>query len=151
MLASLYDVVLLPGAVRRELYRRRATKDRVKRLLEEYEFLQACDKYDSASVAILLTERIGVRDRGEAETVVQASEFTASVLIDDQWGRQLASGLDLEVSGTMGLLNSFRELELISGSELRTAFAALKKRGIRLPWKAVDGILKEWGEEELPH
>lgn len=84
-LSLLFSRVLLPSAVRRELFRRRATKDRLRAILDSYAFVERCDGYDEGAVNILLVERKaeGVEDRGEAEAVVQAAEVGAMVVVDD--------------------------------------------------------------------
>jgi predicted nucleic acid-binding protein len=148
-LASLFGVVLVPRAVQIELYRKNTTRHRIKKLLENYAFFQKCDTYDQVALDVLLAERKSTKDRGEAEAVVQASELGASILIDDAWGRKLAMRSQLEVQGTVGVLNKFREMELISGEELRQGFVALKRKRIRLPWTTVDQVLVDWGEEKL--
>lgn len=148
-LSSLFGVVLVPRAVQNELFRKHATRHRIKKLLDNYEFFQKCDEYDQASLDVLLAERKGTTDRGEAEAVVQAAEVGASILIDDAWGRKLAERSRLQVLGTVGVLKRYREMDLISGPELRHCFAELRRKRIRLPWSLVDEVLAEWGEEKL--
>jgi hypothetical protein len=79
-LSLLFSRVLLPKAVRSELFRRRSTKNRLRALLESYAFLQRCDDYDNGAVDLLLIERAstGREDRGEAEAVVQAAKSSAT-------------------------------------------------------------------------
>jgi len=87
-LSVLFSRVLIPKAVRTELYRRRATKDRLQAILDSYAFVERCDSYDKGAVDLLLSEHaaLGVEDRGEAEAVVQAAEAGAVVIVDDPWG-----------------------------------------------------------------
>lgn len=74
-LSVLFSIVLLPKAVRNDLYKRRAMKDRLQSLFNTYAFLQPCHGYDQTTVDFLLAERTrqGWQDRGEVETVVQAA------------------------------------------------------------------------------
>lgn len=90
-------------------------------LFEAYAFLQRCDGYEQGTVDFLLAERSrqGSYDRGEVEAVVQASQFGATVIVDDPWGRELASRNDLEHHGTFWVLQRFHDLELLSSSEIR--------------------------------
>ena len=85
-LSDLFSTVLVPKVVREELYKRRATKDRLQAIFADYSFLARCDGYDHAAVDLLLLEqsRQGGHDRGEAEAIVQASQFGAAVVIDDR-------------------------------------------------------------------
>jgi predicted nucleic acid-binding protein len=150
-LSLLYSEVLVPKAVRRELSKRRETKNRLRWLFEDYAFFQRCDDYDQGTVDFLLAERTreGAEDRGEVEAVVQASQFGASVIVDDRWGEKLATRNDLESHGTLWVLQRFYELGLVPADALREHFMSLRQRGIRLPWKIVNELLFKMGERPL--
>jgi predicted nucleic acid-binding protein len=128
--------VLVPKAVREDLFKRRSTKNRLQFLFEAYAFLQRCDGYEQGTVDFLLAERArqGSQGRGEVEAVVQASECGATVIVDDLWGRELAARDDLEVHGTVWVLQRFHELGLLTSGALRDSFVALRHGGIWLPW-----------------
>jgi predicted nucleic acid-binding protein len=115
-LSFLFSIVLVPKAVRRELFKRRSAKERLRSLFDTYAFFQRCDDYDKGAVDFLLAERarLGAEDRGEVEAVVQASKVGATVIVDDAWGRALAARDDLEFHGTLWVLERFHELELVS-------------------------------------
>jgi predicted nucleic acid-binding protein len=150
-LSLLFSRVLVPKAVREDLYKRRATKDRLQFLFDSYAFLERCDGYEKGTVDFLLAERVrqGMRDRGEVEAVVQASEFGASVIVDDQWGRKLATQYDLDHHGTFWVLQRFYDLGLRSAPALRISLASLRARRTRLPWKTVNAWLVQIGETPL--
>jgi predicted nucleic acid-binding protein len=117
-LSLLFSIVLVPKAVRDDLFKRRATKDRLQLLFDAYAFLQRCDGYEKGTVDFLLAERTreGAQDRGEVEAVVQASQFGATVIVDDPWGWELAARDDIEFHGTLWILQRFHELELLSST-----------------------------------
>jgi predicted nucleic acid-binding protein len=150
-LIFLFSVVLVPKAVREDLFKRRATKDRIPFLFDAYAFFQRCDGYEQGTVDFLLAERTrqGAQDRGEVEAVVQASQFGATVIVDDSWGRELATRDDLEFHGTLWVLQRFHELHLISSTALRDCFLSLPGRGIRLPWEIVNELLVQIGQQPL--
>jgi predicted nucleic acid-binding protein len=150
-LSLLFSRVLLPKAVRKELFKRRATKDRVQSLLDSYAFVERCDDYDKGTVGLLLIERArqGVEDRGEAEAAVQAAKLGAMVVIDDPWGRKLAERFDRDFQGTFWVLQRFFQLGLSSSAATRIHLAELRHRGLRLPWEAVNAFLIEIGEPPL--
>jgi predicted nucleic acid-binding protein len=150
-LSFLFSIVLVPKAVREELFKRRITKDRLQSLFEDNAFFERCDGYEKGTVDFLLAERTreGAQDRGEVEAVVQASQFGATVIVDDPWGRELAEGNDLEVHGTWWILQRFHELALFSSTTLRDSLASLQLRGIRLPWAAVNEFLMQIGQRPL--
>jgi predicted nucleic acid-binding protein len=150
-LSFLFSSVLVPKAVREDLYKRRATKDRLQSLFDTYAFLERCDGYEQGTVDFLLAERTrqGARDRGEVEAIVQAAQFGAAVIVDDPWGRELAERDDLEFHGTVWVLERFHELDLLSSTALRDCFESLHRRGIRLPLEAVNEVLVRIGLRPL--
>jgi predicted nucleic acid-binding protein len=150
-LSLLFSTVLVPKAVRDELFRRRTTKDRVQLLFERYAFVQPCDRCEQGVVDFHLAERSrqGNRDRGGVEAVVQAAQFGASVIVDDPWGRELAARSDLEFHGTLWVLERFHELDLLHSAALRESLISLRGRGIRLPWEAANMLLTRIGQERI--
>ena len=64
-LSLLFSVVLVPKAVREDVFRRRLTKKRLQSLFDQYAFFERCDNYDKGAVDFLLAERAreGARDR----------------------------------------------------------------------------------------
>jgi predicted nucleic acid-binding protein len=150
-LSLLFSAALVPKAVREDLFRRRRTKDRLQFFFDQYVFFERCDGYEQGAVDILLAERrrLGNKDRGEVEAVVQASEFGATVVVDDPWGRELAGRFDLEFHGKLWVLQQLHALELLSSDALRDNFESLRRRGTRLPWKAVDDYLVTIGQNPL--
>ena len=147
----IFSSVLLPKAVRRELFRRTTTKDRIKALLRRYAFLQKCNDYDEVTVNLLLAGRSvdGLKDLGEIEAVVQAAQFGAAVLVDDPGGRELAASYGLKHHGTIWLLERFHDLDLISPSALRSSLILLRLEGARLPWAEVNALLIKVGEQPI--
>ena len=79
---------------------------------------------------------------------MQASQFGAAVIIDDPWGRDLATRADLEFHGTVWVLQQLNQLRLLS-STLGECFAVLRDRGVRLPWETINELLVSIGEEPL--
>jgi len=150
-LGWLFSRVLIPRAVRTELFRRRKTKDRVRAIIRDYTFVEACDDYDKAAIDLLLSQRVtlGVRDRGEVEAVVQASQIGTMVIIDDRWGRSLAALHGRDVHGTLWVLRRLLELGLASAPVTRDRLVELLHRGIRLPRKEVNALLAEIGEPPI--
>jgi predicted nucleic acid-binding protein len=150
-LSWLFSRVLLPKAVRAELFRRRKMKDRVRAIFRDYTFFEACDDYDKAVADVLLIDRgkLGVRDRGEVEAVVQAAQVGAMVIVDDRWGRILAARHGRDSHGTLWVLRRLLELGLASSTTTRDRLVALFRRGVRLPRKEVNDFLAEIGEPPI--
>jgi predicted nucleic acid-binding protein len=150
-LSLLFSRVLVPKAVRQDLFKRRSTKDRLQSLFDQYAFLERCDQYDKGAVDLLLAERTreGMRDRGEAEAVVQAAQVGATIIVDDLWGRKLAARHDLEHHGTIWVLEQFLHLGLMSATALRNCFLSLRRRRIRLLRDIVNDLLARINEPPL--
>ena len=163
-LTYLFDLLLLPKAVRTEIYRRQDTKDRIEALLREYAFVKECDEYDQGAVDQLLIERrfrgerepdgtdfvlLNDKDRGEVEAVVQATELGAMVVIDETWGRKLAERHRLDYHGTIWVLERLCDLKLLAPASVRQHLAELRVRGIRLPWRAANNLLERLGEQPI--
>jgi len=115
----LFDRVLLPKGVRSELSVQRTRREKLRSLLDQYAFFEKCDDYEHGAVFLLRREqdRLGTKDRGEAEAVVQAAKIGAAVVVDDQWGREKAMQSGLDVHGTMWILERFYELRLLSSAK----------------------------------
>jgi predicted nucleic acid-binding protein len=150
-LSFLFSVVLVPRAVREEVFKDEATEERLQVIFGSYAFFKPCDSYEQGTVDFLLAEhdRRGAEDRGEVEAVVQASQVGATVIVDDAWGRKLAKRYDLEFHGTFWVLERFHELKLLSAGALRDSFVSLQHRGMRLPWQAVNDLLVRIGQRPL--
>ena len=151
LLPFLFDSVLLPKAVRSELFVAVPRKKLIRSLLSQYAFLVRCEDYDRVAVDVLMAERHarGVKDRGEAESVVQAAERSAMVVIDDPWGRELASRFALDFHGTLWVLHSFYSLGLRPTAQLRSDIQRLSKKQVRLPRDSTNDLLREFGQEPL--
>jgi predicted nucleic acid-binding protein len=149
LLAFVFSRVLIPKAVRVELFRRRRTKDRIKFAIRSYQFVQPCDDYDPAVADVFLAERTisGKKDRGEAEAVAQAATLGPVAIIDDRWGRKLASLNSLECHGTIWILERLYELRLTTDAGLRRDFLVPLKQRIRIPIRTANELLQRIGQE----
>lgn len=150
-LSLLFSEVLVPKAVRQDLFKRRSTKDRVRALFDQYAFFKPCNEYDKVAVDILLVERTrkGLKDRGEAEAVVQAAQIGASVIVDDKWGRDLAASHAISCNGTLWVLKQLFNLQLIGPSDLKNHFLSLRRRRYFLPWEQVNDFLLQVGQQPI--
>ncbi len=160
-LTYLFDRLLIPKAVRTEIYRRQDTKDRIEALLREYAFVKECDEYDQGAVDQLLIERRfrggkepdgtepalpDDKDRGEVEAIVQATELGAMVVVDEKWGRKLAERHRLDYHGTIWVHERLCELKLLAPATVRLNLMKLRELGIRFPLQAANNLLERLGE-----
>lgn len=147
-LTLLFNRLLVPKAVRVELFRRRRMKNRIKKLMREFAFLEACDEYDQGAVDVLMTGRkhSPKKDGGEAEAVVQAATAGAMIIVDETRGRQLARGYGLEVHGTIWILDRLHDLGVLAAPDVRSRLMMLRGRGVRFPVEAADELLRRLGQ-----
>jgi predicted nucleic acid-binding protein len=150
-LTFLFEKIHIPKAVRRELYDVRATRDRLRALLRQYAVIRRCNDYDQGAVNVLWSERHaeGSRDLGEVEAIVQAAKLGATVVVDDQWGRELAERYRLDYHGTLWILERLCELKLLSTAVLRVHLLTLQARGRYFPLDAANSLLERLGEQRI--
>ena len=84
-------------------------------------------------------------DRGEAEVITLALEEKAKlVLIDELTGRKVAESLNLNVSGSVGILIKAKQLGEIE--EVKPFLDAMLKQGIYFSQRFIDAVLQLMGE-----
>src|SRR2546423_226363 len=84
-LSLLFSRVLIPKAVREDLYKRRTTKDRIEYLLSSYAFLARCDEYERGAVLL------GIAAVGVVVWLLAAR--SVSLLLDRVHTIRIAGGL----------------------------------------------------------
>jgi predicted nucleic acid-binding protein len=108
MLPKLFDDIVIPPAVLKEVQSSRSTFKSVD--LAKYPWLQVRAPADAAQVKQLLVEL----DRGEAEAIALALELQAEILIDETDGREVARRLGLRRIGALGVLLRLKSRGLIA-------------------------------------
>jgi len=84
-------------------------------------------------------------DRGEAETIILASQMDANyVVLDDKEGVQTAKLLGLSVIGTIGLIEWAERLGKIT--DFKQTIDELHKKGFRIKEELYRNILKDRGK-----
>lgn len=125
-------------------------------LLRQKHSLKKCYVSDSYRVQLLIDRRqnpLTPIDRGEAETIIQASELqirghrVADVLIDDQNGRKIAQHLGLNVKGTVRVLALFNRDRIIKEAVRPLIEKCKEDLGFRISNNVVNQVLEEYGIE----
>jgi hypothetical protein len=102
LLKSQFSAIWIPDAVVKELMAHPdpAAQTAVQSAIRD-QWIQIAAPGDSSVLRLLLLQL----HRGEAEAIALATELKADiVLLDEQEGRQLASGTGLAVTGVLGIL-----------------------------------------------
>lgn len=149
-LSTLFSQVLIPTAVRRELSHLDHRIDLL-RQLQTGGFITYCKDYDQASADAMLTpqERRKKRNQGEAEAIVQASQYQATVLVDDRDARNKAFLRGLRCTGSLGIVIQLHDSFFLSPAECRLAFVRIIAAGCRLPLQQVNQFLDRIGQQPL--
>lgn len=112
--------------------------------LENSDFVERKTVSNTVAVDMLTT----TLDKGEAETIVLATELGAkTVFMDDLRGRKIAHSVGIQTIGVAGFLLLAKKKEIVP--EVRTSFIKLQKKGFRLSKNLVNKILHEAGEEPI--
>lgn len=84
-------------------------------------------------------------DKGEAETVVLATELgVATVFLDDRRGRKVAQSAGLQVIGIAGFLLFAKQAAKIEA--VQPLLLQLNQKGFRLSDKLIDAVSRQAGE-----
>ncbi len=109
LLEQLFSIVYIPPAVHRELLAKPGPE--AERLdLALATFVRVTERPVVSAAIEVVTAQL---DHGEQEAVALASLFNALLLMDDRLGRRAARRLDVQLTGTAGLLIRAVELQLI--------------------------------------
>ena len=139
MLPKLYQKILMPSAVRKEILAGGKSQIGIKEL-KQASWIQAIEIQDPTKV-VLLHEL----DRGEAEVIILAQEqHVKEVIIDERVARMHAQIAGLEVVGTLGLLLRLKKHGHIS--HIRPLIEKLLQGGMYIRENIITGILHEVGE-----
>jgi hypothetical protein len=119
LLAALFDHVVIPPAVAKELTDPRVGFTPI--LVHTLPFVEIRQASDSAVVADLLTHL----DQGESEAIALAIELHCDVLIDEAAGRAEATRRGLRWLGVLGILVDAKGRKLIA--DVRSLLDRLEK------------------------
>lgn len=127
LLEKLFGEVLIPNAVYNEL-----TTD--KRFSDEAELVIHASYIKTVSVsnpeAVRILRMATGLDQGESEAVVLTDELKADILLmDEAKGRTISTQMGITVMGTIGLLISAYEDNLITSEEARICIDGLQRSG----------------------
>ncbi|HLE28262.1 MAG TPA: DUF3368 domain-containing protein [Anaerolineales bacterium] len=141
LLEVLYQQVHLPPAVHRELLAKTGVEaERLDQALAT--FIRVADPLELTPEVQAATLSLGA---GEREAVALAHHMRLLLVMDDQLGRQAAQGLDLEVTGTAGVLILAKQKGLIES--VRKLLELMREHGYWLSDELITTAAELAGEE----
>ena len=135
ILDNLFDKVLIPKSVQKELFKKE------KEFFSSLKILSAADPND---LNLIKTLKLIV-DEGEAEAIALALELNLPILIDDRKGRRIAEKLGLKFIGSLGLLKMAKERGIIA--EVKPFIQKFLNKGYYLDERLIKRFLESLGEK----
>lgn len=134
ILRKIFTEIYIPESVYREVYESPKTG------MQKPDWVRTSSVTNKIAVESLLQ----LLDRGEAETLVLAQEFTADrVLMDDRKGFKIGRSLNLLLLRTTDILEIAFQLKLIS--DLKRVLLDLKQKGYWISDFYIEKILNNYG------
>ena len=140
LLRKVVENLIVPQAVAYEISEYTQTKGGVIDLSQE-QWITIQSLQSQQQVRLLLP----TLDRGEAEVIALALERQARlVLIDELTGRKVAESLNLNVSGSVGILIQAKQMGEIPA--VKPFLKEMKKQGVYFSQRFIDAVLYQLGE-----
>lgn len=127
LLEKLFGEVLIPDAVYEELTTDKRFIDEAKQITKA-SYIKSVSVLDSEAVRILKMET-GL-DQGESEAIVLTNELKADILLmDEVKGRTVSKQMGITIMGTIGLLLSAYEDDLLTSDDVQKCIDDLQRSG----------------------
>ena len=127
LLEKLFGEVLIPDAVYEELTTDKRFIDEAKQITKA-SYIKSVSILDSEAVRTLKMET-GL-DQGESEAIVLTNELKADILLmDEVKGRTVSKQMGITIMGTIGLLLSAYEDDLLTSDDVRKCMDDLQRSG----------------------
>ena len=138
LLRSLYGMIIIPPAVRRELYRIEGQEE----VIEKLGWIQT----EYPKNQSLITELLEELDLGESEAIALAIELKADYLIIDEYkGRAIADKKGVKIVGLLGVLIAAKRIGHLQA--VKPLIDKIQINGFRLNRSLIDKVLNALGEK----
>lgn len=142
ILKHLFNEVYISTGVYDEIVANKVFKNEVA-VLEDCDFINI-KKVKNEFAVKLLQKNMGL-DLGESEAIVLCDELNGDILIiDERKGRAVAKSMDINLTGTLGLLVKAKERGLID--QVKPILDLLIESNIRISTKLYEDILEKVNE-----
>ncbi|PPK88368.1 hypothetical protein CLV84_1335 [Neolewinella xylanilytica] len=138
VLRSLYGTIIIPPAVRRELYRIEGQQGAI----EQSDWIRTEYPKDQT----LITELLEELDLGESEAIALAIELNADYLVIDEYkGRAIAEKKGVKIVGLLGVLIAAKRNGHLEA--IKPLIERIQHNGFRLNSSLILKVLTALGEE----
>ena len=141
LLHHLFGEVQVPDAVYEELISNAKFQKEAEKILRA-EYIKKVVVEDKKSVALL--RRATGLDAGESEAIILSDEIKADLLLMDELkGRQVAKQMGLNIMGTVGILMTAFDEELLSAEEIEKCIDVLRSNGRHISEKLYEQLMEK--------
>jgi predicted nucleic acid-binding protein len=143
ILKELFGEVYISNGVFKELISNEIFRDEA-RIIKTSDFIKTINVKNEFAVKLL--QKTAGLDLGESESIVLSNELKGDVLIiDEKRGRSVAKSMDLNISGTLGLLLKAKDMGIID--KVRPFLDKIIDANIRISMDLYEEIIKRSREE----
>lgn len=141
LLHHLFGEVQVPDAVYEELISNAKFQKEAEKILRA-EYIKKVVVEDKKSVTLL--RRATGLDAGESEAIILSDEIKADLLLMDELkGRQVAKQMGLNIMGTVGILMTSFDEELLSAEEIEKCIDVLRSNGRHISEKLYEQLMEK--------
>ena len=141
LLYHLFGEVQVPDAVYEELISNVKFQKEAEKILRA-EYVKKVVVEDKKSVTLL--RRATGLDAGESEAIILSDEIKADLLLMDELkGRQVAKQMGLNIMGTVGILMTSFDEELLSAEEIEKCIDVLRSNGRHISEKLYEQLMEK--------
>ena len=141
LLHHLFGEVQIPDAVYEELISNAKFQKEAEKILRA-EYIKKVIVEDKKSVTLL--RRATGLDAGESEAIILSDEIKADLLLMDELkGRQVAKQMGLNIMGTVGILMTAFDEELLSAEEIEQCIDVLRSNGRHISDKLYEQLMEK--------
>lgn len=141
LLHHLFGEVQIPDAVYEELISNAKFQKEAEKILR-VEYVKKVIVEDKKSVTLL--RRATGLDTGESEAIILSDEIKADLLLMDELkGRQVAKQMGLNIMGTVGILMTAFDEELLSAEEIEQCIDVLRSNGRHISEKLYEQLMEK--------
>lgn len=140
LLQKMFETVIVPEAVYRELTENPQYSTEAKRIKE---CAYICEEIVKNEKAVHILRKVTGLDAGESEAIIMVDEKKADLLLmDEHKGRQIAKKMGITITGTVGILLQAYDEKLLAGADVCDCMEKMKESNIRISESLYNMVLE---------